>query len=262
MLINLIKFIFPAILVTIFTGCTRQADERISSKPFLRILENQELRALALREGKRLFESSSGIFNHECSWCHGAGGRGSSCPSLRDSEWIWGGELDEIFKTIRVGVRELDKNGLLHPDTRNAIMPEFRKILSSNELEDVSKYVLELSEKGVADGPGLIVYQDHCSACHGINAEGKTTLGAPPLNNRIWRDYAHKRNLKDYIAFKGYAETTELKTNPHNKRRPVAYRWRSSMPAWGKYYNDASLRALTIYVWCLGKVSESVCQHN
>jgi cytochrome c oxidase cbb3-type subunit 3 len=49
-----------------------------------------------MSEGKRLFT----WFN--CTGCHGHGG-GNIGPALMDDEWIYGGEIDEIYLTIAQG---------------------------------------------------------------------------------------------------------------------------------------------------------------
>ncbi len=46
------------------------------------------------------------LFKTNCVACHGADLTGGIGPNLVDAEWIHGGSLDEIVKTINVGVPE------------------------------------------------------------------------------------------------------------------------------------------------------------
>ncbi|MGB0748604.1 MAG: cytochrome-c oxidase, cbb3-type subunit III, partial [Magnetospiraceae bacterium] len=81
------------------------------------------------------------IFNENCAPCHGAGGQGQlNFPTLADDDWIWGGGLDEIFETIRVGIRST------HDDTRFAEMPAFGadELLTPEQISVVADYVLDL----------------------------------------------------------------------------------------------------------------------
>ena len=49
--------------------------------------------------------AGAAAFKENCAACHGtgaAGGRGY--PNLNDDDWLWGGTLEKIHETIRVGV--------------------------------------------------------------------------------------------------------------------------------------------------------------
>jgi len=52
---------------------------------------------VALGEGRQLF------VRWNCSGCHGDHGGGGMGPSLRDQDWIYGGEDDDIFDSIAQG---------------------------------------------------------------------------------------------------------------------------------------------------------------
>lgn len=81
----------------------------------------------AIAEGKRLF----GWYN--CSGCHfhGAGGMG---PSLMDSEWIYGGQIDQIFASIYQG----RPNG----------MPVWGGIIPVGDIWKIAAYVHSLPAEG------------------------------------------------------------------------------------------------------------------
>src|SRR5690606_29267327 len=44
------------------------------------------------------------IFAQNCAACHGQVGEGGIGPNLTDAYWLHGGEVDEIFKTVKYGV--------------------------------------------------------------------------------------------------------------------------------------------------------------
>ena len=59
-------------------------------------------------------------FQNNCMQCHGSGGAGTvGYPALVDDDWIWGGSLAQIYKTIEHGIRNSD------PDSRTSMMPKF-----------------------------------------------------------------------------------------------------------------------------------------
>jgi cytochrome c oxidase cbb3-type subunit III len=63
------------------------------------IERDPELQAYALQVGQS-------VFGDNCATCHGAGGAGTKgYPNLRDDVWLWGGSLEQIRRTIQVGVR-------------------------------------------------------------------------------------------------------------------------------------------------------------
>ncbi|MFX8393299.1 c-type cytochrome, partial [Acinetobacter baumannii] len=67
--------------------------------PLADIEKDPALLALARARGKA-------VFGDNCAPCHGSGGAGAKgYPNLNDDEWLWGGSLDQIGKTIEFGVR-------------------------------------------------------------------------------------------------------------------------------------------------------------
>ncbi len=46
----------------------------------------------------------STIFKKKCATCHHTSGRGDACPNLTDDFWVHGGDLMQIYTTIRDGV--------------------------------------------------------------------------------------------------------------------------------------------------------------
>jgi cytochrome c oxidase cbb3-type subunit III len=94
--------------------------------------------AYALSQGKQLFESMN------CSGCHFHGGGGIG-PALMDSEWIYGSDPSQIFKTIVEG----RPNG----------MPSFKGKLGNQQVWQIVAYVRSLS--GLASRPASSARDDH-----------------------------------------------------------------------------------------------------
>lgn len=168
-------------------------------------------------------------FEESCSPCHGAGGAGrKGYPSLVDDDWLWGGTPEQIWQTIRFGVR--NENA----DSHVSDMPRFGadKLLKPQQISDVASYVLSLSGggSGVAINRGKTVFAENCAACHGEDAQGNPDLGAPNLADKIWLYGGDKESVIESIS---------------NARR-------GSMPAWGERLDPVTVKILAAYVHSLG----------
>lgn len=97
----------------------------------------QELAALA--GNAQVLASGKQVFVTNCAACHKADGGGLIGPNLTDNAWIHGATLPEIHKTISEGV--LAKG-----------MPNWGKLLSSDQVDAVSAYVASLAGTNVAGG--------------------------------------------------------------------------------------------------------------
>ncbi len=196
----------------------------ISTASLEEIRTRSDLLEFALSGGKS-------AFNVNCSQCHGTGAQGApGYPNLNDDEWLWGGTLAEIYKTIRHGTRNDQSE-----ETRQGQMPGFLKdgILTEQQVDQVAEFVRSLSDKsadpGLA-GKGQAIFADNCNACHGVGGIGNAELGAPPLNNGIWLYGGGKADIVQSIS---------------SGRGGV-------MPAWGKILDDVTVKQLTVYVHSLG----------
>jgi cytochrome c oxidase cbb3-type subunit 3 len=83
-----------------------------------------ENNAYAISEGKRLYSA------YNCVGCHAHGGGGMG-PALRDDEWIYGHEADQIYHTILEG----RPNG----------MPTFRGKIPDDQIWKLAAYVRSMS---------------------------------------------------------------------------------------------------------------------
>ncbi|SFG24666.1 cytochrome c oxidase cbb3-type subunit 3 [Palleronia marisminoris] len=199
-----------------------QADMRAS-------LVETDLAAIDKNEALFSFATNAGgaIFRTNCSQCHGSGAAGAlGYPNLLDDEWLWGGTIEDIAFTIRHGIRnEVD------PDARYSQMPAFGDMLEDDQIATLVTHVQSLP--GGADplsGPGGELFEMNCAACHGANAKGDRTLGAPNLTDAIWLYGSSDEQLTEVIS-----------------RGPFGV-----MPPWGGRLSEAEVRAVATYVHGLG----------
>lgn len=198
--------------------------DKLAEASLQEIARDPQLSEFARAQGKAAFADN-------CSVCHGAGGGGSrGFPNLTDDNWLWGGKLDDIARTIRHGARTNDDEGHL------GNMPAFGRgnILSRAQIEIVADYVRSLSGLPVdpkADlAAGRKIFVDNCVTCHGENAKGNRELGAPNLTDQIWEYGSSKETIIETVW---------------GGRGGV-------MPAWGWRLSDSTIKALTVYVHSLG----------
>lgn len=196
---------------------------KIAAQSYDQIRADAELLDFAIRGGRSAFAVN-------CSQCHGAGAAGAKgYPNLNDDDWLWGGTLAEIEKTLRVGIRGA------HPDTRNNLMAAYGRdgVLTPAQITDVVEHLLTLSNRSrdkAAAERGAKIFAETCAACHGDDGKGKQDMGAPNLTDGIW-------------LFGGTPE--DIRATLQNGRAGV-------MPAWQGRLDDATIKALAIYVHALG----------
>lgn len=193
---------------------------KISKMNFAQIQKDPQLMEFALNGGRVAFKEN-------CAACHGSGAQGAKgFPNLNDDDWLWGGKIDEIYQTIRFGIRSA------HDKTRSNQMPAFGldKVLKKDEIEAVTEYVLSLSNKGENNAKGAAIFKANCVACHGANAKGNPALGAPNLTDAIWL-YGDKKE--------------DIEFTIHYARNGV-------MPYWIGRLDDNTIKQLALYVHSLG----------
>jgi len=194
--------------------------DRIRATPLAQIAKEPELLNFAMAGGRSAFQTN-------CMQCHGAGGAGSpGFPNLVDDDWIWGGSLDQIYTTIRHGIRNADDK------SRQSMMPRFGVdgLLTGAQVAAVTDYVLSLSGKAKATPEGAKIYQEQCVACHGAEGKGNQEMGAPNLADGLWL-YGGDRD---------------------SVYRSIFYARNGSMPAWSGRLDEATMKMLAIYVHALG----------
>lgn len=197
-------------------------------------IESLELAAIAGDSEVGAYANSGGaaVFKTFCIQCHGAGAAGGKgYPNLLDNDWLWGGDIESIYATIKHGVRdEIDD------DSRFSDMPVFGDdYLEKEEIAQVAQFVLSLSDNAtdatlVADG--AVVFEDNCAACHAEDGTGDRSQGAPNLADALW-------------LYGGDLETVTYTIT--NSRGGV-------MPAWSAEgrLTESQIRQVAVYVHELG----------
>lgn len=173
------------------------------------------------------FASGRSAFGINCSQCHGLGGQGAyGIPSLTDDDWLWGGDLESIYQTIRAGVRSE------HPETRYNVMPAFVRdgLLDEAQAREVAAFVANLGDGSDFSQGGGQIFSEQCSACHGMDGRGVQELGGPNLADAIWLYGGSEDDIYSQIS------------NPQH----------GMMPAWEGRLSAETLKKLAIYVYSLG----------
>lgn len=210
----------------------RLAEEKAQMAPMLNKIKGASFKEIEGTPDLLNFAIAGGraAFADNCAPCHGPGGAGSKgFPNLADDDWLWGGNIDNIYKTISFGIRNANA------DSRQSDMPRFGAdgILKPPQIDDVAEYVLSLTKKSTdakAAERGKQIFADNCAACHGANGEGNPELGAKRLNNGIWLYGGDKASIV----------------------YTVTYARNSSMPAWSERLDDTTIKMLATYVHTLG----------
>lgn len=196
----------------------------LGKAPLAEIEKDPALLALARARGKT-------VFGDNCAPCHGSGGAGAKgFPNLNDDDWLWGGTLEQISKSIQFGVR----SG--HAEAHEGAMLAFGRegILKKPEIVTVANYVRQIAGLPTAANydaaAGKKIFAENCAACHGDAGKGNPELGAPNLTDGIWLYGSDEATLVQTIT---------------NGRAGV-------MPAWVGRLDPATIKALTVYVHSLG----------
>jgi len=201
---------------------------KFENASFTTILNDNELYAFARAGGAAAFKDN-------CATCHGTGAEGSvGYPNLNDDDWLWGGQVAEIYQTIQHGIRVQGSF-----DTRISDMPAFGKdgLLKKDEIHAVVDYVMTLSGASSKDDhsqplydQGAIIFQQQCASCHGADGKGMHEFGSANLTDKIWL-YGGTR--------------ADVYASVYNSRAGM-------MPAWNERLDDNTIRQLAVYLHQLG----------
>jgi cytochrome c oxidase cbb3-type subunit III len=88
---------------------------------------------------KKSLESGKSIFLQSCSACHGKEGEGGVGPNLTDKYWLHGGDVKDIFKTIKYGVPQ---KGMI----------SWQAQLNPGQIQELASYILTLQGTMPANG--------------------------------------------------------------------------------------------------------------
>lgn len=191
--------------------------------PLYEKYRGQDLKAVAMddeanRMGRRLYMTY-------CTACHGSdAGGGPGYPNLRDGDWLYGGQPEQIKTTIMAG--------------RLGVMPAWGAALGADGVLNVSEYVLSLSGRKVnadAAAAGKEKFLQICAACHGADGKGNQALGAANLTDNVW--------------LYGGSQQAVMKTIREGRN--------GRMPAHGDFLGEAKVHLLAAYVYSLSNQPEA-----
>lgn len=150
------------------------ARQRESFEARLASLKDRSLRELA--GNGNAMATARNLFSANCAGCHGSDARGAKgFPNLTDKDWLWGGDEARLMESIAHG--------------RHGVMPALGSVLGETGVNEVASYVVSLSgRQAPADwvSAGQARFQMLCAACHGADAAGNPSLGAPNLTDNVW----------------------------------------------------------------------------
>ena len=180
----------------------------------------QDIQTVAADPAAR--EIGQRLFLNYCAQCHGSDAGGSrGYPSLRDGDWLYGGEPENIRTTILEG--------------RNGLMPPMGAAVGGDEgARDVAQYVLKLSGRthdSIRAFRGEEKFKAACAACHGPEGKGNPQIGSPNLTDDVW--------------LYGGSEATIMETITKGRK--------NMMPAHKDFLDDGKVHLLTAYVYGLSR---------
>lgn len=129
-----------------FSGIGLNQDQEYAHEMAKADIERKEFLAKSasnVDENTVVFEAAmagdgKAIFAANCVACHGGNGEGSIGPNLTDKNWLHGGEIKDVFKTIKYGI----------PDKG---MVPWEQTLSPAQIAQVASYIVTLRDSNPAN---------------------------------------------------------------------------------------------------------------
>jgi len=210
-------------------------EAKASQQKYLDQLADASIEDIAKDKQKSDFAYSMAkvIYADNCAACHQPGGAGvvGSYPNLADDDWLWGGSFEQIKTSINAG--------------RNGYMPGFKESLNTQQLEDVTEYVLSLSNHTTdvaktARGKEIFNGQTGgCFYCHTKAGTGMLSTGSANLTDSVW-------TLANVPAAEG------LVAKKKAVRDIIEKGVNRKMPAWNERLTETQIKILSFYVHQLG----------
>lgn len=211
-------------------------DEALKQQAYLKKVDAASYEAIVNDPEMTAFTQSLAkvLFADNCAACHGTGGTPAMVgqyPNLRDDAWLWGGSMEQIQHTLEQG--------------RLGYMPPFKDVLSGEQIDQLSNYVLSLSghevDQGKAEaGKALFVSEEAgCYYCHTENATGMYSQGAANLTDAIW-------TVADVNG------AADAKGRLSAVRDVISGGVQRKMPAWSGRLSETEIKLLTVYVHGFG----------
>ena len=167
-----------------------------------------------LSENPNALKVGSRLFLQNCAVCHGSNAKGAvGYPNLTDNDWLYGGEASNILTTLHKG--------------RVGGMAAWRDQIGEDGVRAVSEYVLsisgnqpgyELDKAQVAQGEAIFNEPTNCVLCHGADAKGMTSTGAPNLTDNIWLYGGDRETIRETLRYGRAGVMPEWETKLGNER--------------------------------------------
>ena len=206
---------------TLATLAEMQATMRRSEDPpaDLQTQIDQKVAELApyverLSEDPNALKVGSRLFLQNCSVCHGSNAKGAvGYPNLTDNDWLYGGAPEHILTTLHNG--------------RVGGMAAWRDQLGEEGIRAVSEYVLAISgnqedydlDKTLVE-QGKVIFNEptNCVLCHGEDAKGMISTGAPNLTDNIWLYGGDRETIRETLRYGRAGVMPEWETKLGNER--------------------------------------------
>ncbi len=191
-------------------------EDSISKLSAKEILANEQL-------SNYVEASAKVLFGDNCAACHGNGGQGNEgFPVLADDDWLYGGTIEEIQKTISGG--------------RKGNMPAHASILSGAEIDSLANSVIAGTETS-----NPLYISKGCIGCHLPSGKGMKMLGSANLTDSIYRFKA-----KDQLE-------SVKRTIAHGVNQPNDKETREAiMPSFKDHLTKDEVKKLAVYVYKFG----------
>lgn len=206
---------------TLATLADMQATMRRSDNPpaDLQTQIDQKVAELApyvekLSENPNALKVGSRLFLQNCAVCHGSNAKGAlGYPNLTDNDWLYGGAPENILTTLHNG--------------RVGGMAAWRDQIGEDGVRAVSEYVLSISgnqqgydldQTKVAQGEVIFNEPTNCVLCHGDDAKGMISTGAPNLTDDIWLYGGDRESIRETLRYGRAGVMPEWQTKLGNER--------------------------------------------
>ena len=167
-----------------------------------------------LSENPNALKVGSRLFLQNCAVCHGSNAKGAlGYPNLTDNDWLYGGAPENILTTLHNG--------------RVGGMAAWRDQIGEEGVRAVSEYVLSISgnqqgydldQTKVAQGEVIFNEPTNCVLCHGDDAKGMISTGAPNLTDDIWLYGGDRESIRETLRYGRAGVMPEWQTKLGNER--------------------------------------------
>jgi cytochrome c oxidase cbb3-type subunit III len=114
-----------------------EAEERIAAHKLLAAASIDESNVTMVHDAAAI-ESGKTIYLQNCRACHGAEGEGGVGPNLADEYWMYGGSINDVFKSVKYGIPQ---KGMI----------AWQQKLKPEEIQQVSSFILSLQGSNPAN---------------------------------------------------------------------------------------------------------------